>query len=170
MIEYIENTNLAICDGFKFRKDKKTGYWLCSTNHKRLHVYIYEKYYGDIPKGYEIHHKDHNKDNNNIENLMLVSRKEHIEIHKKEQSKETKEKKRLNLKLNARPKASEWHKLNEGRNWHKEHYEKMKDKLHKHYIFNCLQCGVEFESTQIKSKYCSNKCKSKYYRQLKKGY
>ena len=74
------------------------------------------------------------------------------------------------MELNARPKASEWHKSNAGKKWHKEHYEKMKDKWHKHYIFNCLQCGVEFESTQIKSKYCSNKCKAKYYRQLKKGY
>ena len=169
MIQYIENTNLAYCDGYKFRKDKKTGYWLCSTLHKRLHVYIYEKYNGVIPKGMQVHHIDHNKDNNEISNLKLLTKEEHNRLHKKEMTNEQKQKLRDNLNKNARPKAIEWHKSQEAKEWHKLHYEQIKDKLHKTYNFECLQCGTKFTSIQIKSKFCSNKCKAKYYRELKKG-
>lgn len=169
MIQYIEGTNLAYCDGLRFRKDKKTGYWLCSTIHKRLHIYIYEKYNGEIPKGYQIHHIDHNKDNNEISNLKLVSREEHNKIHREEMTEERRQKLRDNLNKNARPKAIEWHKSAEAKIWHKKHYEEVKEKLHKKYNFKCLQCGAEFTSTQIKSKFCSNKCKAKYHRRLKKG-
>ena len=168
MIQYIENTNLAYCDGYKFRKDKKTGYWLCSTLRKRLHVYIYEKYNGKIPKGMQVHHIDHNKDNNEISNLKLVTRKEHDKIHFEEMTEEDKERKRKNLELNARPKAIEWHKSLEGKEWHIKHYLEMKDKLYKKYNFICLTCGKEFESTQIKSKYCSNLCKAKHWRKTHK--
>ena len=121
MIQYIENTNLAYCDGYKFRKDKKSGYWLCSTLHERLHRYIYEKYNGKIPKGMQVHHIDHNKDNNEISNLMLLTRKEHDRIHFEEMTEEEKERRRKNLKENAIPKAKEWHKSDEGKEWHKKH-------------------------------------------------
>jgi len=169
MIQYIENTNLAYCDGYKFRKDKKTGYWLCSTLHKRLHIYIYEKYNGAIPKGMEIHHIDHNKDNNDISNLKLLTKKEHRKIHFEEMSKEEKDKKRENLKLNARPKAIKWHKSEKGIEWHKQHYEKMKEKLYKKYKFKCVVCGKDFESPQKNSKYCSNVCKARNWRATHKS-
>jgi len=42
---------------------------------------IWEKTYGEIPKGYEIHHKDGNRDNNSICNLMCVSIEQHYHIH-----------------------------------------------------------------------------------------
>lgn len=161
MIQYIENTNLAYCDGYRFRKDKKSGYWLCGTLHKRLHIYIWEKYNGEIPKGYQVHHKDHNKDNNEIDNLMLLTREEHNKIHKEEMTEERKQWLRDNLNKNARPKANEWHKSVEGRKWHKEHYEKMKESLHKKEKYVCLVCGKEFESHVSTSKFCSNACKSK---------
>lgn len=167
-IQYIENTNLAYCDGYKFRKDKKSGYWLCSTLHKRLHVYVYEKCNGEIPKGYQIHHIDHNKDNNDISNLMLLTRKEHNKIHYEEMTKEEKERRRKNLELNARPKAVEWHKSKEGREWHLKHYEQVKEKLYKKHKFKCKMCNKEFESSQVRSKFCSNVCKSRYWRQTHK--
>ena len=47
---------------------------------------IWKKYNGDIPKDiegrpYEIHHKDGNRLNNSIENLLCVSIQEHLNIH-----------------------------------------------------------------------------------------
>ena len=45
-IEYIQGTNLAICDGYKFRKDKRSGYWYSGTLREFLHRYVYEKCYG----------------------------------------------------------------------------------------------------------------------------
>lgn len=46
-----------------------------------LHRYIWEKYNGVIPHGYVIHHKDENKLNWNIENLELMSAKDHGAYH-----------------------------------------------------------------------------------------
>lgn len=48
---------------------------------KLFHVYIWEKTYGAIPCHCEIHHIDLNPSNNNISNLQLVTRVEHMRIH-----------------------------------------------------------------------------------------
>ena len=45
---------------------------------------LYETFKGPIPKGYEIHHIDGNRKNNEISNLVCVSIQEHYEIHKKQ--------------------------------------------------------------------------------------
>ena len=168
MIVY-EN-NYAIVDGYKFNKDKQTGYYL-STNkingrRQRLHRYIYEKYYGKIPKGYDVHHIDHNKDNNDISNLKLVTAKEHKEIHARELTEEQRNKMRENMNLKARPKAIEWHKSNKGKEWHKKQYEISLGKMEKEKM-QCLYCGAEYYSINHgNNKFCSNNCKSAYRRKL----
>lgn len=172
MIEYKDG--YAIVDGYKFRKDKKTGYYLSNViNGKRyrLHRYIYQKYYGEIPKGYDIHHIDHNKDNNEIENLQLLERNKHKQRHAKEITEEQREFYRNNINEKARPKAIEWHKSPEGREWHKKQYE-VSLGLYKgqHAIkitMKCLYCGKEYETIKTGSnKFCSNNCKSAYRRKL----
>jgi len=45
------------------------------------HRQVYEKHYGPIPEGNEIHHIDGNKLNNDPKNLMSVTLQEHYEIH-----------------------------------------------------------------------------------------
>lgn len=52
------------------------------TNYRK----IWEECFGEIPKDefgrtFEIHHKDGNRANNNIDNLMCLSIKEHYDIH-----------------------------------------------------------------------------------------
>lgn len=47
-----------------------------------LHRLVWEIHNGQIPEGYQIHHIDHDKKNWQIENLMMVDRKSHWEIHK----------------------------------------------------------------------------------------
>lgn len=47
---------------------------------------IWKEYYGEIPKDsdgrpYEIHHKDGNRSNNSVENLICLSIKEHYNTH-----------------------------------------------------------------------------------------
>lgn len=47
---------------------------------------IWKKHFGEIPKDsdgrpYEVHHKDGNRKNNTIENLICVSIKEHYDLH-----------------------------------------------------------------------------------------
>lgn len=171
MIKY-EN-GYAIVDGHKFRKDKKTGYYLSGPiNHKRyrLHRYIYEKYNGPIPKGYDIHHIDHNKDNNEIENLQLLSSTKHKSIHAKEVSDETRQKYRDNMNNVVRPKAIEWHKSAEGRAWHREQWKvSLGNYIQEKTKMICLNCGKEFETVYNGvNKFCSNNCKSAYRRKLGK--
>ena len=169
MIKY-EN-GYAIIDGYKFKKDKDTGYYLSGSikgKRYRLHRYVYEKHYGEIPKGYEIHHKDQNKDNNEIDNLELLTSTEHKKKHGHDISDEMREFFRQNLNEKARPKAIEWHKSEEGREWHRQQYKISLGKV-KHIaktrILECLNCGKEYETTTFgTTKFCSNNCKSAYRR------
>lgn len=67
----------------------------------------------------------------------------------------------------AIPAASEWHGTEAGHEWHKKHYESMKDRLYQKKTFVCLNCGDEFISmNQGKNKFCSNKCQSAYRRKI----
>jgi len=45
------------------------------------HRLVYWLNFGEIPEDYEIHHKDENKHNNNIDNLELMSGEEHRRKH-----------------------------------------------------------------------------------------
>jgi len=53
----------------------------CAGKETRLHCFVWEEVNGPIPKGYEIHHKDFNKLNWNLENLELLTRMDHRRIH-----------------------------------------------------------------------------------------
>lgn len=91
MVQYFDNGDLACFDGLSFRRNKRTGYFLNAKTHKRLHVYVWEYYNGcEVPKGYHIHHKDHDKNNNEIENLALLSASEHASLHGNSWSEERK--------------------------------------------------------------------------------
>lgn len=64
-------------DGHKFTL-RGHGYYEKSTGLRELmHRYVWEKSNGKIPKGYDIHHRDRNKANNQIDNLELIKHDEH---------------------------------------------------------------------------------------------
>lgn len=44
------------------------------------HLVVYEQHFGSVPKGSHIHHKNGNKQDNRIENLQLMTPKEHISV------------------------------------------------------------------------------------------
>jgi hypothetical protein len=48
---------------------------------KYEHRIVWEKNFGIIPDGYQVHHKDGNRLNNNIENLELIKSGEHQRLH-----------------------------------------------------------------------------------------
>ena len=168
MVQYFENGDLACFDGLSFRRDKRTGYFLNAKTHKRLHVYVWEYYNGgEVPKGYHIHHKDNDKNNNEIENLVLLSAHEHQTLHGNSWSEERKEWARQNLIDNARPKASEWHGSEEGKKWHSEHAKKVFGNL-PFKTFVCTYCGQVFQSRKTmkegQNRFCSGKCSAAYRR------
>lgn len=61
---------------------KPNGYY-GGTNRARvaMHRAVWEFHHGQIPDGHQIHHRDGNRGNNAIENLMLVDRAEHSRRH-----------------------------------------------------------------------------------------
>ena len=69
----------------KIKPINKYKHWL-------LHQYIWITVNGDIPEGYDVHHKDGNRQNNSIYNLELLTIKEHHELHGSNIYKETKKK------------------------------------------------------------------------------
>lgn len=49
---------------------------------EHIHKLEWKKYFGNIPKGFIIHHINNNKFDWNITNLELLSRSDHIKKHK----------------------------------------------------------------------------------------
>lgn len=48
---------------------------------RSVHILVYEAFFGKIPEGYIVHHKDENKFNNCVENLEYLSYTAHNRIH-----------------------------------------------------------------------------------------
>ena len=70
-----------IVDGLKFTI-RYDGYYYCTTNDTlSLHKHNWIKKNGEIPEGYQLHHKDHNKLNNEPENMQLLTVSEHTKLH-----------------------------------------------------------------------------------------
>lgn len=65
-------------NGVTYRKNKRGWY---QTAYTALHRDVWEYHFGKIPKGYDIHHRDENKANNDISNLQMLTRKEHRQLH-----------------------------------------------------------------------------------------
>lgn len=60
--------------------EKRDGYTMIKTyqGYKYKHRVLYEKYYGNIPKGLIVIFKDNNKKNFNKDNLIAITKKENI--------------------------------------------------------------------------------------------
>jgi hypothetical protein len=69
-----------------FYLDKSTGYMVKVLNNKQIleHHYVWVKHNQfPVPKGFVIHHRDMNKTNNHIDNLLLLPKRYHTSIHQK---------------------------------------------------------------------------------------
>ena len=131
---------------------------------KRLHRAVWEYYNGEIPEGYHIHHIDHDRLNNDIENLSCLTASEHLAYHAELQTEERiKEFVRIGQEA-----ARIWHGSPEGIEWHRKQYELTKHKLHKKDVITCVQCSKEVvaaaRETESGNRYCSEKCKAAWRR------
>jgi hypothetical protein len=79
-------------------KKMKTGYYYAPIyndvdrpNKKlfyRLHRLVWTTFVGEIPKGLEIHHKNHDKSDNRLKNLALVTHQQNMILWRKHQKKQ----------------------------------------------------------------------------------
>jgi hypothetical protein len=156
-------------DGVRFYADnrKNGAYYKNSTLKEYMHRYVWKYYNGDIPDGYHVHHVDGDKSNNDIKNLQLIKKEEHLSMHAKTYHEENKEFVKKNLRENAQPKAREWHKSEAGHEYHKEQYKKgLKNFFENKVVKTCEQCGKDFETINTKKpRFCSANCRSKNRRE-----
>ena len=132
-------------DGLRFKK-VENGYYR-SSDRKRLslHRYIYEKFKGKIPDGYLIHHIDFDKNNNNIENLVVMTYSEHRSLHnstKKFLDKRIETNKRPDVIYRIQSKHADIRKILD-------------------IVAHCKTCGKEYLISKMdvnRRKYCNKQC------------
>jgi hypothetical protein len=120
-----------------------TGYLMNGKNNY-FHRIIWENERGEIPEGFDVHHKDGNKLNNAIENLECISHSEHLSKHMK-----------------GKKIPNSWYKTPAGKKYRSEKsIETWKNR--EVHTLKCLQCGKDFQAIQIdRAKYCDNKCEQR---------
>lgn len=167
--------NQVVYDGLTFTRDANTGYYLSAKpiNGKRvrLHRYVWCKYNGEIPKGVDVHHKDEDKENNDISNLMLITSSKHNSFHSGERIYSNYEEERQKFLDRTQEKAKEWHSSEDGHDWHREHAQStiVKSATDKTECAVCLVCGTHYKTSKSrigKAMFCSKKCKAKYRRDM----
>lgn len=150
-------------DGLNFYEDKM-GYFVHKTYRGPtvyMHRYVWVFFKGEIPVGMWIHHMDHDKSNNNIDNLALVSAEDHGRYHTKLRLKENPEQFARAVRA-AQAAAPKWHRSAEGREWHSEHGKQCWVGKEKE-TFKCPVCGKPFQAFAQTQKrgFCSPSCQNK---------
>ncbi len=83
-----ENTRCENASRWNGGKIDQNGYWFIKQpdgSYKQKHIMVAEKMLGrTLEKDEVVHHINKNKKDNRPDNLVVLSRKEHIQIHKKD--------------------------------------------------------------------------------------
>lgn len=67
-----------------------------------IYKLVYQLFVGPIPKGYAVHHIDFNKLNDRLDNLMLMTKSEHMKLHSSERWKDESCIEKMKLHLNPK--------------------------------------------------------------------
>ena len=134
--------------------------WNGKRKKERLHRFIWMVENGDIPNGYHIHHADENPLNNTLGNLDCIKGFDHLSFHGKNVTAERAEQRTKHLVEVAIPKAAEWHRSEQGREWHKEHATRVYEAARRD--VTCIECGQIRSSGNSRTQFCSTRCKNRY--------
>lgn len=140
-------------------------YYLCGRYFQRdgirLHRVVYETNYGPIPKGMHVHHVNNDRSDNNPENLEIMDPSGHLAHHGNENRGLHSRRWRSGHGARVLKLAAEWHRSEEGRKWHRRHYERMGHLLHeRRYEKQCEICGSSYKTADEKSRFCGRSCKA----------
>ena len=134
----------------------------------RLHRVVWEWHHGTIPDGTHIHHKDGDRTNNAPDNLECLDAQEHLGGRHGGDSAE----RGKHSISKARRAAAEWHRSEQGREWHSEHYDRhIRPIMGKRVPARCQECGGEYlvSAAKVKQgKYCSGACKARALRKRRR--
>jgi len=122
--------------------------------------------HGELPPKYHVHHLDEDKTNNEPDNLTCISAGDHERYHIGKYYEAHKEEVREHLITLAIPASKEWHRSEEGHQWHIQHGIDVFGNLGT-VKKTCEVCGKEYEvrkNQEGTSRFCSNNCKSMYRR------
>jgi hypothetical protein len=120
-----------------------------------LHQEVWKAAHGEIPDGYEIHHKDDDSLNNALDNLDCIPLAEHRKRH----SGRCSDKMRSHLDA-VRPLAAAWHGSEAGHAWHSEHAVKVAAERRPS-VRSCKVCGADFASVHAYATFCSQACRDR---------
>lgn len=142
-------------------------FYLCGPYYQRkgvrLHRAVWEFHYGEIPRGYHVHHIDGDKSNNCISNLALVEGRKHLSHHMSQPDRVQQSKKDIRKAIDA---SREWHGSADGQKWHSEHAKEYWEKAPLQ-TYTCGFCGREYQTKAVRYKgnhFCCNNCKASYRR------
>ena len=130
----------------------------------RLHRVVWELVNGRaVPDGHHVHHVDHDRSNNQPENLRLETAAEHLERHSRLSGHG-----RQTVR-HAIAAAPAWHASDAGAEWHRKQYaERCAPALNRPVRLSCQRCGAGFDTVAARrntAKFCSGACKAAAHRQ-----
>lgn len=136
-----------------------------------IHRDIWRYYCGEIPDGYEVHHKDLNPENNDISNLQILTRAEHRKLHQNmaklhlERTFSTYTCENCGKTFKARTDSNRKFCSYKCRRA-KEFELKRKEKSRR----ICKNCGKEFFAARDIQAFCCDNCRRLYYHKKEKRY
>lgn len=149
-VEIIDDNHQKF-DGMLFNKNKGGHF----TNHASMHRAVYTYYYGEIPEGYEIHHVNENKADNDISNLAMLTKSEHSKIHNQTAQP-------VNVKCGYCGKLFQVSKIHKKQARFCSYSCSAKYKRgHFPILKKCQNCNKEFFTTYPLKKFCSAECRDK---------
>lgn len=138
-------------------------YYLCGNyfqkKGRRLHVAVWVSNFGDVPPKFHVHHRDGDRKNNNISNLVLLPAYIHLSLHSSTDESKARSRESIKKAIAAAP---AWHRSNEGAEWHRENGIKCyaaREEVEK----VCSHCGSVFKTKDLAHSgnvFCHQNCKA----------
>jgi hypothetical protein len=160
-------------EGRNYYRDPRTGYYyhtITATAKKTiLHRDVYTSAHGPVPKEFDIHHIDFNKENNAPDNLVAMSRSDHRKLHANHKDERWIGSEANKVQLRAAGElAKAWHSSPEGLEWHSANGKKAWDNRIAVAAI-CQQCDKPYKTYYpSRSKFCHNNCKAAALRARRK--
>lgn len=122
----------------------------------RAHRELWMEAFGPIPNGYHIHHLDENRKNNALSNLLVVKASEHLRGHMLQEDRKQQSRQSIAIAAEA---AKAWHSSEEGKQWHRKHFDSVMEKIGDKV---CDECGTEFTPANFRQRFCCKRCGNRF--------